>query len=69
MLLRQRVKTVTHVVELLNFVQDRIRMHGSRGLTEGGGERSGPPAVLFASTQQQPELPHLAKLIVRTVQF
>jgi hypothetical protein len=32
-------------------------------------QRSGPPAVLFASTQQQPELPHLAKLIVRTVQF
>ena len=28
MLFRQRVKTVTHVVELLNFVQDRIRMHG-----------------------------------------
>ena len=25
MLLRQRVKTATHVVELLNFVQDRIR--------------------------------------------
>ena len=24
--------------------------------------RSGPPAMLFASTQQQPELPHLAKL-------
>jgi hypothetical protein len=30
-LLCQRVKTVTHVVELLNFVQDRIRMHGVRG--------------------------------------
>jgi hypothetical protein len=28
MLLRQQVKTVTHVVELPNFVQDRIRMHG-----------------------------------------
>ena len=28
MLIRQRVKTVTHVVELLNFVQNRIRMHG-----------------------------------------
>jgi len=25
---RQQVKTVTHVVELLNFEQDRIRMHG-----------------------------------------
>jgi hypothetical protein len=25
---RQQVETVTHVVELLNFVQDRIRMHG-----------------------------------------
>jgi hypothetical protein len=31
MVLCQRVKTVTHVVELLNFVQDRIRMHGVRG--------------------------------------
>jgi hypothetical protein len=28
MLLCQRVKTVTDVVELLSFVQDRIRMHG-----------------------------------------
>ncbi len=28
MLPRQRVKTVTHAVELLNFMQDRIRMHG-----------------------------------------
>jgi hypothetical protein len=27
MLIRESVKTVTHVVELLNFVQDRIRMH------------------------------------------
>ena len=26
-----------------------------------GGERSGPPTVLFASTQQQPELRHLDK--------
>ena len=31
MLPRQRVKTVTHVVELLSFVQDRIRRHGVRG--------------------------------------
>jgi hypothetical protein len=30
-LVRQRIKTVTHVVELLNFVQDRIRMHEVRG--------------------------------------
>jgi hypothetical protein len=28
MLFRQQVETVTHVIELLNFVQDRIRMHG-----------------------------------------
>jgi hypothetical protein len=28
MLFRQRVKTVTHVAELLSFVQNRIRMHG-----------------------------------------
>jgi len=28
MLFRQEVKTVTHVVELLNFVQNRIGMHG-----------------------------------------
>jgi hypothetical protein len=34
MLFRQRVKTVTHLVELLNFVQDRIRMHGVRGFLE-----------------------------------
>ena len=31
MLFCQRVKTVTHVVELLNFVQDRIRMHRVHG--------------------------------------
>jgi hypothetical protein len=34
MLLCQRVETVTHVVELLNFVQDRIRMHGVPGFLE-----------------------------------
>jgi hypothetical protein len=34
MLLRQRVRTVTHVVELLNFVQDRIRIHGSRSFPQ-----------------------------------
>ena len=34
MLLRQRVKTITHVVELPNFVQDRIRMHGVHGFLE-----------------------------------
>jgi len=28
MLFCQQVETVTHVIELLNFVQDRIRMHG-----------------------------------------
>jgi hypothetical protein len=28
MLFGQRVETVTHVVELLDFVLDRIRMHG-----------------------------------------
>jgi hypothetical protein len=28
MLPRQRVKAVTHVVELLSFVQDRNRRHG-----------------------------------------
>lgn len=31
MLFRQQVKTVTHIVELPTFVQDRIRMHGVRG--------------------------------------
>ncbi len=31
MLICQRVKTVTHVVELLSFVQDRIRVHGIPG--------------------------------------
>ena len=34
MLFRQRVKAVTHIVELLNFVQDRIAMHGVRGFPE-----------------------------------
>ena len=34
MLLCQRVKTVAHVVKLLNFVQDRIQMHGVRGFLE-----------------------------------
>ena len=34
MLFRQRVKTVTHAVELLNFVQDRIRMHRVHGFPE-----------------------------------
>ena len=34
MLFRQRVKTVTHIVELLNFVQDRIRMHGVHDFLE-----------------------------------
>ena len=35
MLFRQRVKKVTHsVVELLNFVQDRIRMHGVHGFLQ-----------------------------------
>ena len=39
MLLRQRVKAVTHVVELLNFLQDRIRMHGVRGFLRKPKER------------------------------
>jgi hypothetical protein len=39
MLLRQRVKTVTHVVELLYFVQDRIRMHRVRGFLRKPKER------------------------------
>ena len=34
MLFRQQVKTVAHAVELLNFVQDRTRMHGVRGFPE-----------------------------------
>jgi hypothetical protein len=29
MLSRQRVKTITYVVELMSFVQDRIRRHGA----------------------------------------
>jgi len=28
MLFRQSVKAVTHAVELLNFIQDRVSMHG-----------------------------------------
>jgi hypothetical protein len=34
MLLRQIVKTVTYLVELLNFVQDRTRMHRVRSFPE-----------------------------------
>ena len=34
MLFRQRVKPVTHVVQLLSFVQDRTRMHGVRSFLE-----------------------------------
>jgi hypothetical protein len=34
MLFRQRAKTFTHAVELLNFVQDRIRMHRVHGFPE-----------------------------------
>jgi hypothetical protein len=34
MLFRQRVKTVTHVVELLNFVQNCIRVHEICGFPE-----------------------------------
>jgi len=41
MLFRQRVKTVTHVVELLNFVQDRIRMHGMHGFLDSLTARGG----------------------------
>ncbi len=39
MLLCQRVKTVTDVVELLSFLQDRIRMHGVRGFLRKPKER------------------------------
>jgi hypothetical protein len=38
-LFRQRVKTVTHVVELLNFAQDCTRMHGKRGFPENRTEK------------------------------
>ena len=34
MLFRQRVKTVTHVVELLNFAQDRIWMQWYTAFSE-----------------------------------
>ncbi len=34
MLPRQRVETVTHAVELLSFVQDRIGMHGYAAFAE-----------------------------------
>jgi hypothetical protein len=40
MFFRQQVKTVTHVVELLNFVQDRIRMHGVSSFPESLTARS-----------------------------
>ena len=34
MLFRQRVQTITHVVELLNFAQNRSRRHGARSFPE-----------------------------------
>jgi hypothetical protein len=34
MLVRQRVETLTHVVELLSFMQDRTRRHRIRGFPE-----------------------------------
>ena len=34
MLFGQRFKTVAPTMELLNFVQNRIRMHGVRGFPE-----------------------------------
>jgi hypothetical protein len=37
----RQVKTVTHVVELPNLVQDRIRMHGLRGFPESLTTRGG----------------------------
>jgi hypothetical protein len=45
MLLRQQVKTVTHVVELPNFVQDRIQMHGLRDFLESLTTRGGTAGV------------------------
>ena len=50
MLLRQQVKTVTHVVELPNFVQDRIRMHGVRGFPESLTARGGTAESSWATT-------------------
>ncbi len=35
----QHVKAVAHVMELLSFVQDRIRMHGVRGFLESLREK------------------------------
>ena len=34
MLFRQRIKTVTHVIELLDFMQDRSRLHGVHSFPE-----------------------------------
>jgi hypothetical protein len=52
MLFRQRIKTVTHIVELPNFVQDRIRMHGVRGFPEGLTARSGTAESSWARTSE-----------------
>ena len=50
MLFRQQVKTVTHVVELPNFVQDRIRMHGVRRFPESLTARGGTAESSWAMT-------------------
>ena len=44
------VKTIAHAVELLNFVQDRIRMHGVHGFPDPEGAASigaGSPSPNF----------------------
>ena len=51
MLFCQQVKAVTHVVELPNFVQDRIRMHGVRGFPEGLTTRGGTAGKFVGDDQ------------------
>lgn len=34
MLFRQHVKSITYIIELLNFAQDGTRIHGVRGFPE-----------------------------------
>jgi hypothetical protein len=52
MLPRQRVKTVAHVVELLNFVQDRSRMHGYAAFLRAYGEKTSDGLTYFSEPER-----------------
>ena len=70
---RQQVKTVTHVVELLNFEQDRIRMHGVKAAgvavrpPSGWGRGAPKPAneVITDSGPEKPAIPVIPAYTLR----